>query len=225
MKAFLSLLVCLSSSPLWAAERATIQQIKDKRAIIRFDEDVPYSVGQEIFVNSAEGGELGLLPGQRNLLERKNSIALSGSITKTSVDVENSEDGEYSTYQMNVTYGWNFKNFEIGPSVLLNIYEQDGTRIDVIGLGGFFEYNLVPNVVGESFIYGIRADYSHTSRSQKGDFSDNSSRSRFSVGGFAKWFVFSPVLALKSSLGYFSDDDDGFRLSGFALTFGVDHYF
>ncbi|MFN8789881.1 MAG: hypothetical protein ACK5Y2_00315 [Bdellovibrionales bacterium] len=225
MKAFLSLLFLFNSTALWAAERATIQQIKDKRAIIRFDDSVPFSVGQEIFVHSQEGYELGILPEQRNFLERRNSIALSGNISKTTVDVEDSSDTEFTSYQVSATYGWNFKNFELGPSVLLNIYEQEGNRIDVVGLGGFFEYNLVPNVIGEDLIYGLRADYLYTSRAQSGDFSDNSSSSRLSAGGFAKWFIFSPVLAIKSTAGYFVTEDDGFRPSGFSLTFGIENYF
>ena len=225
MKAFLSLLVCLSSSPLWAAERATIQQIKDKRAIVRFDEDVPYSVGQEIFVNSKEGGELGLLPGQRNLLERRNSISLSGNVLKGSLDLDNLPTVDYTTYQLVVTYGWNFKNFELGPTVSLNIYDQDELNIQETGLGGFFEYNFAPNIVGEDLLYGLRADFLYSSRSQKANKTTNTNSTTINAGGFVKWFAFSPVLAVKSSLLYVVSEEKTFRVTGYSLSFGLEHYF
>src|SRR5689334_3316193 len=116
---FIILFFSLFASGLsFAAERGVIQQMKGKRAIVQFEKDIPFSVGQKVYLNSEDGTELGVNKELRNPLERKNSISLDTEIYSTEIETKVSRVTSKTTitgYSLSGRYGWNQGQYEYGP--------------------------------------------------------------------------------------------------------------
>jgi hypothetical protein len=92
-------------------------------------------------------------------------------------------------------YGFNNEDYMFGP--LLRIYAYDegaGFNTDV-NIGGYFDYNLVPNSGREGFIYGITGQAYAGNR----EFTNGASANifAFGAGGFVAWFL-SSTTALRT---------------------------
>jgi hypothetical protein len=214
------LLSLLASSFALAGERAVIQQMKGKRAIVQFEKDIPFSVGQKVYLNSEDGSELGVRKELRNPLERKNLVSLSGEITNTDTSPAT------ATYNLSARYGWNMERYEFGPLGILEFQKQgsiSSTERTRYEFGGFFDYNFVLNRPGEDLVWGVYGEASLGSA--KANTTDKS-LTVITGGGFVKWFFFSPMLAARANLFYSDEKQANSKASNTAgLQLGITDYF
>lgn len=208
----------------FAGERAVIQQMKGKRAIVQFEKDIPFSVGQRVYLNSEDGSELGMRKELRNPLERKNSVSLETSFTSTDTATATTE------YEIAARYGWNMGKYEFGP-VFSYSFTKNVSEISNYKVGGFFDFNFISNNPGEDFIWGVYGE------GKIGNSKVSTASTSFTAvtgGAFVKWFIFSPALALRANALYEYEMDEkstttnnaaqkNFTTTG--LQIGLNHYF
>lgn len=201
----------------FGAERAVVQQMKGKRAILQFEKDIPFSVGQRVYLNSEDGSEIGVRKELRNPLERKNSINFSAELSST-----DTSPTATTTYAISARYGWNMSKYEYGPLGTFT-YAKASSELSRYELGGFFDFNVIPNNPGEDFIWG---GYGEGTIGNSKVANTNKSLTVFTGGAFAKWFIFSPMLAFRIN-AFFSNEKqantDARNTTGFE--FGLSHYF
>ncbi len=225
MKTTTILLFSLLGSLAIAQESGVIEQMKGKKAIIRFENDIPYRVGQPVFIESTEGNEYGIVKGGRNLLERKNSVSLSSGYSDLTAKTTGSGKAKSKTTSISGKYGWNLKQFEVGPVVEISLYDS-GIEQTTLMFGGFAEFNILPNIPGHDFIFGVQGQaLMGTSERKIGDTTTDANPMVLRGGGFIKWFVFSPVLALRVDGNYYYEKADKTTVSGTEFSVGLNHYF
>lgn len=204
----------------YAAETAVVQQMKGKRAIIQFEKDIPFSVGQKVFLNSEDGTELGVTKEMRNPLERKNSVSLAMEVASTDTNPAT------TSYSLSGRYGWNQQRYEFGPMGTLS-YQKKGSvassEINRYSFGGFFDFNMIPNKPGEDFIWGA---YGEAEIGNSKIATSSKSLTLLTGGAFVKWFIFSPMLAVRLN-GFYSNEKqantDATNTTG--VQFAISHYF
>jgi hypothetical protein len=217
-----SLVVSFVSQNASASESATVQQMKGKKAILLFSNDIPFSVGQEVFINSAEGAEIGLSKERRNLLQRMNSISLTGKFSNLK-----QEDVKASELSLSLLYAWNWSEYEFGPQITLSNTELDDTTISSTGFGGFVDYNIDQNVPGQDRVWGLMARVLMSNRTSKDD-SDTTKTNltTLDLGLQAKFFNLSQVLAIRTEFVYeIIKVEDQKDVTGFVFNFGLQSYF
>ncbi len=228
------ILSLLATSISFAAEKAVIQQMKGRRAIVHFEKDIPFSVGQKIYLNSEDGVELGVQKEMRNPLERKNSVSFAAgfSSAETTTKAVGTSKTSTTSYVISGRYGWNKENYEYGPLGSFSFSKTSGSgssETNTYQFGGFFDYNLIPNKPGEDTVWGFFGE---------GAFGNTKSNGLGATiitatgGGFIKWFVFSPMLAIRSNLYYsldltdFASGTTKSRNTGtLGASFALSHYF
>ncbi len=217
MKYVILILFYFSGSYSFAAERAVIQQMKGKRAIVHFEKDIPFSVGQKVYLNSENGTEIGVRKELRNPLERKNSVTLAGELSSTDTSPKAT-----TTFAISGRYGFNEEQYEYGP-IGVYAYSKATSEVSRYEFGGFFDYNLIPNKPGEDFIWG---GYGEATLGNVKVANSSQSLTVFTGGAFAKWFIFSPMLAVRAN-GFYSNESQGSSTSSntTGIELGISHYF
>ncbi|MFN8845860.1 MAG: hypothetical protein ACK5W9_03340 [Bdellovibrionales bacterium] len=217
-----ALLLLFSYQNLFAGETATIQQMKGKKAILQFTNDIPFSVGQEVYINSAEGAEIGLSKESRNLLERRNSISLTGEFSNLS------QDGEKQTeLSLSLLYAWNWSQFEFGPQFSLSNTDISDTTRSTTGVGAYVDYNFDENVPGQDRVWGLVGRVVAANSSTKASGSTTKSNATILDAGLqAKFFQLSQVLAIRTELVYqIQKVKDQKDTTGVVFNFGLQTYF
>ena len=221
---FLSLIL---AGHAYAGERAVVQQMKGRRAIIQFEKDIPFSVGQKVYLSSEDGTELGIRKELRNPLERKNLIGLTTAFENQEYEVKSGSTKVKTTvtaYEVAARYGWNMEQYEFGPLATMSYSKQKGgSESSRYTIGGFFDFNLIPNKPGEDFIFGA---YGEGSIGNTKAASVSRSLTNLTGGGFVKWFFLSPMLAFRANLyySYEMQSNDATQTST-GLGVGLSHYF
>ncbi len=222
MKILFCLLIFIVSSLSYSAEKGTISQMKGRKAIVVFDSDIPFSLGQKVFLSSADGTELGLRSENRNLLERKNSVNLLGSYSSIKP-----KSGDSTTkFSISGSYGWNWNEYEFGPIIAFSSQDTGGSGVSSNTLGGYFDYNLDQNVPGQEMVWGgvarllLGSETSKTSNSKQTE-----SLTTIEAGLQAKFFQFSQVLAIRTELVFQSNKVEDDETSGIVLNLGLQHYY
>lgn len=95
--------------------------------------------------------------------------------------------------------GWNYTKYEYGPLAEIKYNATDSNNSSTtLGVGGFFDWNLVPNAPGASDVYGIGGDAEVASVNIKaGTTSTSSSGLALNGGGFYKYFLFKTDTCLR----------------------------
>lgn len=146
------------------------------------------------------------------LRSRKNSISFDFSYNNISASGSDSSD-----LSAKLRYGWNFSIMEFGPLVKYQYSKNGSTSSSAYLIGGFFDYNLVPNKDGAQLVYGINALAGYGNSTPTSGLS--SSLLALAGGGFLKWFIFHTHLALRADLGY--EVDQLSRSSGNVTASGI----
>lgn len=220
MKLLFTLMLLLPAFA-WSAETATIQQIKGQKAIVVFDQSIPFSIGQKLHINSDDGTEIGNIRSSRNLLEKKNSISLSGQFSS----LKQEDEDQQTTFSITGSYAWNMGQYEFGPELTYSFVDT-GVTNTTTAVGGYFDYNLLVNDGRQDFIYGgvVRAAFgSQVTKSSNSSSTEDSSV--FQVGGQSKFFMLSQVLALRTEFVFQFATVDNENISGLVLNLGLQHYF
>ena len=223
MKTLICLFLVLMISPFtYSAEKGTISQMKGRKAIIVFDSEIPFSLGQRVFLSSADGTELGLGKESRNLLERKNSVNLLGSYSS----IKPKSGDAKTNFSISGSYGWNWNEYEFGPIVAFSSNDTGIQEITSNSLGGYFDYNLDHNVAGQEMVWGGVARAQLGSETRKtGSNKTTKSSTTIEAGVQAKFFQFSQVLAIRTELVFQSNKVEDIESSGFVLNLGLQHYY
>lgn len=221
MKWILSLIVILMNCIAWSTETATIQQIKGQKAILVFDQPLPFSIGQKLYISSEDGTELGNIRGSRNLLEKKNSIGLTGQFSSLKPEKEEQQ----TSFSISGTYAWNKGQYEFGPELTYE-FEDTGTTTTTTSVGGYFDYNLNLNDGRNDIVYGGigRASFGSTAIKTSNSKSTIETLS-FDVGGQAKFFIMSQVLAFRTEVVFRYATVEKESVSGLVINLGLQHYF
>lgn len=228
MKFAIILLSLVTTCISLAAERAVIQQMKGRRAIVQFEKDIPFSVGQKIYLNSDDGTEYGVRRENRNFLERKNLISIAAGFSSAELD-QGTTKTSATFYNINVRYGWNQEQYEFGPFTNMTFAKyKNSSEISSYQFGGFFDYNFIPNKPGEDIIYGAYGEGSFGNNKNAGV---SNTSLIIAGGGFVKWFIFSPALAVRANLSYSMETQDrsngysDITINSFGGNLGLSHYF
>lgn len=202
------------------AQSAKVIKVQGRKAIVQTAPGTELRVGQTVSVggnepsfdsstsmssSSAKGSVSG---------SRENSIA--GQFEFKSLTSSSSKGGSSSStesvFELTGQYGWNRGIMEFGPRAGIANSNSTGNTVNVLFVGGFFDYNLVPNAPGTLFVYGVggTADVGTISTS-------GSSGTMFELfaGGNCKWFPFNNTAAVRADLGL---DYGSFSSSGTTTT-------
>jgi hypothetical protein len=173
------------------AQEARVIKVQGKKAIVQFDDGYKPKVGEILGGGGEEsGGGSGASSGGRDTI-----IGGSGDFSSLSTT-----PGGASTTRLSLSprYGWNAVDMEYGLLGEFTYQSSTGSSSRSIGIGGFFDYNLVPNKVGNDMVYGLGALGSYvTTATTVGSLETNSSSMKLEVGGQVKWFALGNSVAIR----------------------------
>lgn len=204
MKQLLIALLVIGSGSLCFAQQAKVIKVKGQQAIVQFPKGVTPSVGQSIDVGGGGGGfesDSGS-HGGGSTGPRDHLLGISGSLSMLNRSTSGSGTSASATiFKLDGRYGWNEKIMEYGPLASFEMQSGDAsTKSTTIRIGGFFDYNLVPNVSGADLVYGAGGEAYFGQ--QKPDVGDSYTLMGFAAGGFGKWFLLKNTAALRGDVQF-----------------------
>lgn len=192
------MIASLSFAHFAQAQQAKVIKVKGQQAIVQFPQGVLPTVGQtfDLSGGASGGGTLEGAPVRSGT--RDHLIGLSTNLSFLS----SSAGGSTSTFNFIGKYGWNMQTIEFGPIATISYVSQTNQTDRTLGAGGFFDFNFVPNVSGQSFIYGVGAEATYSQFVRTLPPGDTSTPILdLIVGGNAKWFGLSDHFALRGDAG------------------------
>jgi hypothetical protein len=217
---FVTFLVATLANGLARAESIRVLKASGNRATVEFQSGQAPAPGQVLLVGQDEARVA------RASLER--TIALAAEISS----MNDSQSGSSTTtFAASGRYGWNWGHFEGGPSALFSLTQTSPLATQKITVGGFLDYNFMPND-GQALVYGLggalRIGTLSTTR-QSASFSNGVQELEF--GPFVKWFPWSATrLCLRGDLifasyGITGDQPIATTSSGLRALGGLQYYF
>lgn len=183
-------LISIYNSTLYAEGSIKVKKAKGKSAII--ESSYPLQVGESYNLESAPISETP----QYNFSShsKSNSLSITGSISAKKAD--NLRENQLT---LETRYGWNAIQYEYGPIFLLSMIDEGGGFNSEFHLGGFFDYNLVPNRAKDQLIFGLTTQALIGNRNSQAS-GGNSQILTFYGGGFLSYFLFNTTTALRTEL-------------------------
>ena len=181
-----------------SAQQAKVVKVSGKKAIVQFPDDARPKVGQMIDLGGGGGESSGGGGGGSD--SRATIIGGSAELSNQSTSGSTS-----STTNFGVTarYGWNAGDMEYGGLGTLSYTSATGSSKRTLGAGGFFDYNLVPNVPGTDLVYGLGAEGQFASVSETTVNAETSNtQMTFQGGGQVKWFPLGNAVAIRGDAVY-----------------------
>ena len=203
MKHILAFLLVLGVGGSAFAQQAKVIKVKGQQAIVQFPSGSKPQVGQIIDVGGGSydeegGGGGGAGVGNKS---RGRLLGVSGELSFL-----NDSTTSKSTTTISITpkYGWNTGAMEFGPQGTISLVSGDGFSRRTLAAGGFFDFNFVPNDIGQTLIYGVggSAEIGQESSSIGSGPDSTSTVMRLFAGGNVKWFGLSDSWALRGDAGY-----------------------
>lgn len=186
MKTKKTILLCLILIPLSTnAVTVTVKKIKGRQAIV--ESSIPLEEGQSYELQNDEVAIDALTT--KNQI-RKNSLQLGAQLQSlTGTNVQQNEMG------FSGRYGWNFENFEGGPTLTYESIDLGAGTDSTILVGGFIDYNLTKNKSPNIMIWGPTASVDFGSKQFKAG--GSASLLNIDGGGFLTWFMAQSSTALR----------------------------
>ncbi len=199
----------ISLSSIGQADQPRIIKVKGQQAIVQFPQGTTPIVGESLSPGGSGSSDSGSHSGAGS---RDHSLRMTiadlgiytvsnGGGSRTQFDfATGSQAGP--TYE--VAYGWNLQNMEFGPVATLQYFSKTGESDRNINAGGFFDFNFVPNVIGQTFIYGVGAEVTFGQQTQTlaGGTDQTTSLLDLELLGTAKWFGLSDHFAVRGDAGF-----------------------
>ncbi len=185
----------MSTGSLSHAQQARVIKVKGQQAIVQFPQGTAPIVGETMNVGGGSAPDGSVIPRGT----RDHTLGLS-----TALGVFTISDGGGSKTQFDFTgrYGWNMQIFEFGPIATISYLSGSGSTTRGISGGAFFDFNFVPNVMGQQFIYGVGAEGTlGQSTTTQASVDTTTSLTNFLIAGYAKWFGLSDHFALRGDAG------------------------
>ncbi len=208
------------------ATNGTVIKSKGRKVLIELPIDPRLQPGDTVSVDTSElrspASSRSSAPGGRRL-------TLGASSNTGDLHFYSRNNGYNGTTQFSVSGrgGWNYTKYEYGPFASLTYTSSDSNSSSTeVGAGGFFDWNLVPNVPGASDIYGIGGDLSISNLSSKSSSSSVSFTGLvMNGGGFYKFFLFKSDTCVRFDGGLHIALYDKFTETGLKFSAGLQTYF
>ncbi|WP_413581940.1 hypothetical protein [Bdellovibrio sp. HCB288] len=183
-------LISLSAGSAYA-QKIKVRKVKGNTAIIESNAPLAPGAVYDLISQDQFGDDDGMPT-------RDNSIGLNFGFSNTKSDAENATSE--SSMSLTARYGWNLATYEFGPLLQFTMNHANDVTSSTWKVGAFGDYNLIPNITGEAFIYGLTAwgAFGNTDRGNgtKFDIADAF------AGMVVKWFPTSSSACFRIELGY-----------------------
>jgi hypothetical protein len=219
-KIVITLLVFFTFSSSAFAQKVKVRRVKGNQAVVDFS-GTPLQVGQvyelmaqDDFGDSASGSH-----------GRDYVLGLNFSFSSTKSDAAGAQN--VTDISLTTRFGWNLGTYELGPVFTYRANDESSLNATSIKAGIFGDFNIIPNIPGEIFIYGVGGYFVLGQR-------DNGAGTKGSItevfaGPFVKWFFGGSTYAIRFDGGYqmqkISQDSGDVTLSGLGMTAGIQAYF
>ncbi|WP_413584599.1 hypothetical protein [Bdellovibrio sp. HCB274] len=201
-----------------SAQKIKVRKVKGNTAIVESNSPLSPGAVYDLISQDQFGDEMGMAT-------RDHFVGMSFGFSNTKSDAQNATNE--SSMSLDMRFGWNLATFEVGPLVQFSMNHANDITSTAWKLGGFADYNLVPNITGEAFLYGLTAwgAFGNIDRGNgtKVDVVD-------AFGGLVvKWFPTSSSACFRFDLGYMYERQTvtgGFYANtGFTGTAGIFAYY
>ncbi|MFS4457552.1 hypothetical protein [Bdellovibrio sp. HCB2-146] len=222
MRRILLAVAILTFSSSVFAQKIKVRRVKGNQAVVDFV-GTPLQTGQvyDLMAQDDLGGESGF-SGSGG---RQYSFGLNFSYFSTKSDAAGSRNTTEA--ELGARFGWNFGSFEVGPLFAYESSDAGGFNATFIKAGGFGDFNIIQNIPGEAFLYGV-GGYLALGQRDNGAGTKSSVTDVF-VGPFAKWFPGGSSYAIRIDAGYeymrLAQDSGDTTLTGIGLLGGLQVYF
>lgn len=178
------------------AEQIKVKKVKGNTAVVEstapLEEGKTYDLAAEPVVGDVDYKS-------NTLKVRKNSFSFG-----TDFEYVKSDLSQNSELNLQFRYGWNFANLEVGVTGLFGTRDQGGGATSSALLGGYFDYNLIPNRDPRELIYGpffliAAGSTQYPSSSTAGG---STSKIESNAGGFVTYFLGQSNTAIRGELYY-----------------------
>jgi len=128
---------------------------------------------------------------------RKSLWGLNFVLKNTKTDDANTTNE--TNADLTVKFGWNLGTFELGPLLNYTMSHANDITQTLWKIGGFADYNFIPNISGETFLWGLGGTGSFGNW-DKGNGTKVDIVDIFG-GPFAKWFPTSSAVGFRVDFG------------------------
>lgn len=207
------------------AQKIRVRKVKGNQALVEITGSTSLRQGASYdLISPDEFGD------ETETNNRKYVIGLNFAMTNTKSDAANSVSTTMIDFRGR--FGWNFGNFELGPVLSYAGNIADVTATTIKG-GGFADWNIISNIPGEAFIYGLGTvvqfgqydpGVTSTTASYKYDLIE------MFGGPFVKWFPTGGPYGFRLDVGYLYQRQStqslgNFVVSGMSASAGIFAYF
>lgn len=200
------------------AQKIKVRKVKGNTAIVESTGPLRPGAVYDLISPNDFGEEIGSTP-------RKYLVGLNFVLSNTKSDAANTTNE--TNVDLAFKFGWNLGTYELGPVVNYTMNHANDVTQTLWKIGGFADYNFIPNVSGETFIWGVGGTgaFGNWDRGNgtKVDIVD------FFGGPFAKWFPTSSAVGFRVDLGLSyqrqTTTAGNATVSGIASSAGIFAYF
>ena len=181
-----------------SAQQAKVVKVQGKKAIVQFPDDARPRVGQIIEL----GGGDGVVSMSHSSGGAGRAMIIGGSAELSSLTASGASSST-TRLALDARYGWNKGEMEYGGIGRVDYASATATSRRALEVGGFFDYNLVPNTAGTEIVYGGAATAKFGSLSSSaGGTEITGTLMTLEVGGQMKWFPLGNSVAVRGDLLY-----------------------
>lgn len=157
------------------AEQAQVIKVQGNRALVLYPPGETPRMGQVLTIGST--GE--------NKVSREYTTALTGELSAL-----NYSNTGLTTTSINLggQFGWNYVDYEMGPKLQLGYSSNSAATMTMVGFGGYGDYNLVPNLLGQSIVYGGTGSLLIGQTNVQSGTAATTAYIDFAAGGVLKWY-------------------------------------
>jgi hypothetical protein len=220
MKKILIALVLLTFSTSALAQKIKVRRVKGNQAVVDFG-GAPLQPGQ-VYELMAQDDFGDAATGSHG---RDHILGLNFSFSSTKSDANGANN--VTDISLSTRFGWNLGTFELGPVFTYRANDESSLNNTSLKAGIFGDFNIIPNIPGEIFIYGVGGYLVLGTR-------DNGAGTKSNItevfaGPFVKWFFGGSAYAIRFDGGYqmqkLSQDSGDTTISGLGMTAGIQAYF
>ena len=220
-KATLLAFLLLFSANSFGSDFIRILKMKGDKAVVKLP-DTNFEKGQNIRVDRGVWNETRELNGRR--MYRTDFDAQISSVNTEVSTTAGSADGTVTLISFSGRFGWNMKQYEVGPIFSYTATSGDSDESSLLA-GGFFEYNFTMNEKGEIMIPYVGVDAQFGTGSEESGGSDvSTSALAYGIYGGVRYLPFNDHFFVNGGLEYrnsttSADDSSETELS--ITTFGA----
>lgn len=203
------------------AQKIKVRRVKGNQAVVEFSGS-PLRAGQTYELGASD--ELVPSTGES---PRNYVVSLDLNLSNTKSNIANT--GSRTLIDLNARMGWNFGTFELGP--IFSYQSEPGINDSTnttFSLGGFLDYNIITNIPGEPFIYGLGVQ-GNFGQTEAGATSEKNDVISILSGPFVKWMPTGGPVGFRLDGNYVyqrsATTSGNIATTGFSLFGGLLAYF